>query len=109
MYGWIRDHLPPDAIIAAQNPAQVYLFTGGQTIASDRPTEHWETWKRLNVRYLARTSFTPLPPIDTADLSYHDVYLPHGELNLRVLDLDPVATRVPWGTRPPGSHGRAGQ
>jgi len=98
MYEWIRDQLPADAILAAQNPAQVYLFTGRHTIASDRPIEHWETWTRLGVRYLARTSFTPLPPIDTADVTYRDVYLGHGELNLRVLDLGPVATRVPWGT-----------
>jgi hypothetical protein len=89
MYRWIRDNLPVDAVIAAQNPAQVYLFTERKTIAADRPTENRETWRNLNVRYLARTSFYPLPPLDWADMSYRSVYRPGGELNLRIFDLGP--------------------
>jgi len=95
MYRWIRDNLPADAVIAAQNPAQVYLFTGRKTIAAERPTENWETWRRLNVRYLARMSFYPLPPIDWADLSYKSIYRSGGELNLRIFDLGPAASSGP--------------
>src|SRR5262249_40855000 len=74
MYGWIRDTLPADAVIAAQNPAQVYLYTDRKTIAAERLEENQERWRSLNVRYLARTSFYPLPPLDWADTSYPSVY-----------------------------------
>ena len=101
MYQWIRRHVPADAVIAAQNQAQVYLFTGRKTIASERATENWETWNRLNVRYVARTSFYPIRGFDWTDLNSRTVYRSRGELRLRVLDLGPASSRGPLATDPP--------
>lgn len=98
MYDWIRSNLPPDTVIAAQNPAQVYLYTGRKTIASDRAQENWEKWRQhLNVRYLARTSFYPIPQLEWGDIYFDIVYHARGELYLRVLDLGPVASGAPPG------------
>src|SRR5262249_3813959 len=89
MYRWISENLPADAVIATQNPAQVYLFTERKTIAVERLAENLETWSSsLNLRYLVRTSFYPLSPVDWADLMrYPSVYRPGGELRLRIFDL----------------------
>ena len=58
---WIRDNLGSDGMIAATNPALLYLRTGRRSIAYDDPTVDWEVWKRRGVRYVASLMPTELP------------------------------------------------
>jgi hypothetical protein len=94
--------LPRDAIIATQNPALLNLYTGQKTVASDDPATAWETWNRLGVRYLVRTSASRLPSPDLAESKYHMIYHQPGALNLRIVDLGFPAGRLAWGSAIPG-------
>lgn len=57
LIGWLKDHVPPDAVIAGQNPALVNLYTGIKGVGSTEPGRNWERWKQLQVRYLVLTSY----------------------------------------------------
>lgn len=50
---WAQKHLPPDAIIAANNPAYVFLHTGRRAISGESPLESREIWQRIGVQYYA--------------------------------------------------------
>jgi hypothetical protein len=93
----IENNIPKQDVLATQNPALVHLFTGHKTVASDDPAGSWETWNRIGVRHLARTSPLPLPKPDAAESKYRTVYRPSGRLNLRLVDLGYPASRPAWG------------
>ena len=93
---YVGDNLPKDAVLATQNPALVYLYTGHKTVASDDPVKAWENWKKLGVRYLVRTSPFPLDKPDASESKFNTTHRQGGMLNLRVVDLGEAATRQPW-------------
>jgi hypothetical protein len=93
---YVGERVPKDAVIATQNPALVYLYTGHKTVSSDDPAGAWEVWKKLGVRYLARTSPYWLDNPDGSESKFITIYHPSGSLNLRVLDLGEIATRPDW-------------
>jgi hypothetical protein len=39
-------------VVAADNPALVYLYTGRQTVAIDSYDDKWSRWQRMGVRYV---------------------------------------------------------
>jgi hypothetical protein len=49
---WIRAHPSPPGVVAADNPALVYLYTGRQTVAIDSYDDKWSRWQRMGVRYV---------------------------------------------------------
>jgi hypothetical protein len=93
----VSEKLPPEAVLATQNPALVHLFTGHKTVALGDPASSWEMWKRLGVRYLVYASPNPLPPFEPVENSYPTIYRQGGRLNLRVVDLGPPSSRPAWG------------
>jgi len=96
----VGESVPKNAVIATQNPALLNLYTGHKTVASDDPAGSWETWNKLGVRYLARTSVGPLPKPDANESKYQVIYRQNGGLNLRLVDLGDPASRPAWGTAP---------
>ena len=58
---WMNGHLDKDAVVAATNPALVYLWTGQKTITLDRVTEPWSTWRERGARYVACLVSRELP------------------------------------------------
>jgi len=95
MFNWMRERLPKEEVITAQNPALVHLYTGHKTVTFDEPAGHWEKWKQLGIRYLVRSSPYPLPH-DPTENKYKLVYRQPGALNLRIVDFGPQSSRVPW-------------
>jgi len=93
----IGESVPKNAVIASQNPALLNLYTGHKTVASDDPAGSWETWNKLGVRYLARTSVGPLPKPDANENKYQTIYRQSGGLNLRLVDLGEPSSRPAWG------------
>lgn len=93
---YIGENVPKNEVIATQNPALVYLFTGNKTIASDDPAGSWEVWNKLGVRHLARTSALPLPKPDANESKFHITYRQPGTLNLRLVDLGEPSSRPIW-------------
>jgi hypothetical protein len=93
---YVGESLPKEAVIATQNPALLNLYTGQKTVASDNPDGAWETWNRIGVRYLVRTSPSRLPKPDSAESKYRVIYHAPGRLNLRIVDLGPPGARVRW-------------
>jgi hypothetical protein len=93
----IGANIPKDEVIAAQNPALLYLYAGHKTVALDDPGSQWEVWNRLGVRYLARTSPYPLPKPDASELKYRTIYRTGGPLGLRLVDLGSPSSRPAWG------------
>jgi hypothetical protein len=98
---WLRQRTPADAVIATKNPALVYLYTGRKSISGDTPAANWENWKRLNVRYLAYISTTPVGNPNLAEGRFTQAYRSNGPLRLRIMDLGPKETRQPWGAFTP--------
>jgi hypothetical protein len=49
---WIREHPSPPGVVAADNPALVYLYTGRHTVAIDSYDDKWNRWRRMGVRYV---------------------------------------------------------
>ncbi len=93
---WMVESTPPDSVVAAPNPPLVYLFTGRKTISAGVPEQRWELWKKMNVVYWARTSFTPLGPISEEERRFRIAYRVPGNLELRVIDLGNPQTRNRW-------------
>ncbi len=93
---WIRERTPEDAVIASDNSAMVYLYTGRKSVAIDDPPGNWENWKRLNVRYMARISMYTLPDPGLDEGRFYMTYRSKGPLKLRVTDLGPKENRLPW-------------
>ncbi|MGH9938990.1 MAG: hypothetical protein ACREAM_22350, partial [Blastocatellia bacterium] len=88
--------VPKEDVIATQNPALVNLYTGRKTVASDDPASRWETWNRVGVRYLARTSPFQLPKPDANESKYRTIHRSAGALGLRLIDLGPPSSRPAW-------------
>ncbi len=97
LMAFIRERIPEEAVLAAQNPALVHLLTGRKTVGSEDPAGRWETWNRLGVRYLVLTSLYPLPPPSAAEREYRIIHRQPGRLGLRVIDLGPPSSRPGWG------------
>ncbi len=98
MLKWVRERVSQDGVVATANPPLVHLLTGHKTVGSDDPSKHWSKWNELGVRYLIRTQYALRPlPGDPAETAYQTIYRQRGELNLRVVDLGPIATRPVWG------------
>ncbi len=93
----VAEKLPPDAVLATQNPALVHLFTGHKTVALGDPASSWEMWRRLGVRYLVYASPNPLPPFEPVENKYPTIFRQGGRLNLRVVDLGTPSSRPAWG------------
>lgn len=93
---WASQNLPADGAIAAQNPALTHLYTGRKTISLDNPEGNWEMWNRLGVRYIMRTSPIRVAEPDASESQYRVIYRSRGRLNLRITDLGPPSSRVPW-------------
>ena len=106
MLEWVSKKAPEDCVIATPNPALVYLFTGRKTISFTNPQGNWERWNQIGMRYLVRTSVTPVPKPDVFTEARYDIpYTSRGELKLRVVDFGPPSIRLPWGSNDP-SKGR---
>ena len=93
---YVGENVPKDAVVATQNPALLHLYTGHKTVSSDDPAGAWEGWKKIGVRYLARTSPYRLENPDASEAKFKTIYRSGGFLNLRVLDLGEPATRPNW-------------
>ncbi|MGH9835056.1 MAG: hypothetical protein ACREBD_08755 [Blastocatellia bacterium] len=98
---WIRERTPEDAVIASDNSAMVYIYTGRKSVAIDDPAGNWENWKRLNVRYMARLSIYPAPDPGLDEGRFYIAYRSKGPLKLRVADLGPKENRLPWSSLGP--------
>jgi hypothetical protein len=92
---WAGKNLPPDAVMATQNPALAYLYTERKTVGSLQPAKNWDNWKRLNVRYWLQTSYYKQEPMSAAEKNYKLLYSTP-ELDLRVLDFGETTTRRPY-------------
>jgi hypothetical protein len=101
MINWVGKNLPKDEIIIAPNAALLHLYTGNKTVSADDPDGNWENWKQMGVRHLVWTSTTRLSDPDLAESKYKRVYRSSGLLNLRVLDLGPPSSRLPWSSVAP--------
>jgi hypothetical protein len=99
MLRWANEHLPKDAVIAAQNPGLVYLYTGNKTVGNANPADNWERWKRLGVRHVALTYYRPLGEPTWAEKRYRILYL-SDSMNFRIVDLGEAASRLPWADEP---------
>ncbi len=97
---WAREHLPDNAVIASDNPALVYLFTGRRTISSDEPDKNVDKWNKLGVRYtvgpwnqqfILATPFSP-------EGKYKTIYQSDRRANLQVVDFGPKVLTLPWET-----------
>jgi hypothetical protein len=93
---WINERAQPEVVVASENPALVYLYTGRKSLAFTDPMGNWENWKRLNVRYIARLSAFPLAAPGMDEGRFNMPFNPKGPLNLRVVDLGATANRLPW-------------
>jgi hypothetical protein len=87
---WVRGHAEPGSVIAAYNPALVYLLTGHQTVAIDSFGDRWDRWRRLGVRYLVCLS--DAQPMEDSPRSALRFKLP--DKNLWVAELLPAAGAV---------------
>ncbi len=94
---YVSGTIPKDEVVATQNPALFHLYTGRKTIASDEPASRWETWNRIGVRYIARTSPFQLPKPEADESKYRTIYRNAGVLGLRLIDLGPPSSRPAWG------------
>lgn len=93
---YIGAHVPKDETIATDNPALLNLYTGHKTIASSNPEARWRVWKRLGVRYYAKTS-PYLVELDANESQYQAIHRSDGILELQLLDLGPPSSRPAWG------------
>ncbi len=98
---WIRERTPEDAVIASDNSAMVYLYTGRKSVAIDNPPGNWENWKQFNVRYMARLSIYTVPNPSLDEGRFYIAYRSKGPLKLRVADLGPKENRLPWSSLGP--------
>lgn len=99
---WTAENVSKSDAIATANPALVYLYTGNKTTTFDNPATNWERWKRLGVRYLVHISPVRVPDPDPIETRYRILHR-EGDLNLRVVDFGPAASRLNWGAQAPGN------
>ena len=58
---WIDAHIDRSTVIAATNPALLYLRTGHKTITLDSLAEPWHNWQRRGIRYVVCLDHHELP------------------------------------------------
>lgn len=82
---WVKFNTSKDSRIATENPALVHLYSGNKTVTYDNPTQNWELWKNLSIRYYVSV----LPGQSSANNSnFKLVYNTSGPIKLKVLDFD---------------------
>ena len=91
---WAKKNLPPEAIVAANNPAQFFLYTERKAVTSSNTPENWERWRKLNVRYQAVLSSFTNTMLDEDQQHYPIIYGDSPE-QMRVIDLGPSESRLP--------------
>ena len=89
---WVRTHLPSEAIVAASNPARVFLHSGHKALSSEQPLENWEMWKRLGVRYVVILESHGSTVLDGPEGAYPVLY--RSVNDMRVIDLGPANSRL---------------
>jgi hypothetical protein len=99
---WAAENVSKSDAIATPNPALVYLYTGNKTTTFDNPSTNWERWNRLGIRYLVHISPVRVPDPDPLEARYRVLHR-EGDLNLRVVDFGPTATRPGWGMAAPAN------
>jgi hypothetical protein len=82
---WIQQHADANSVIAADNPALVYLRTGHPTVAINSYGDRWDRWRRMGVRYLVSLSDGELVEDPRAVLRFK---LP--DKNMWVIELRPI-------------------
>ena len=98
---WTRDNVSKSEPIVTANPALAFLYTGNKTISFESPSENWDRWNRLGVRYLMYLSPVRVPKADPSESRYRILHQANGELNLRITDLGPTEARPRWGAETP--------
>jgi hypothetical protein len=93
---WVKLNMDTDRRIITENPALVHLYSGHKTITYDNPSQHWDLWKTLNIRYYVSV----LPGQSSFNSSnsspFKVVHYNTGPLNLKVVDLGPAESRKDW-------------
>lgn len=97
VFKWVREKTSPNDVVVSGNPGMVYLYTGRKALAFENPSENWEDWKRLGVRYLVYAPPSTAPEPSLAEGRYNFAYRSSGALGLRVTDFGPPASRLSWG------------
>ena len=95
--GWLTERASEGTLIATNNPAMAYLYSGKQTVSNAEPGANWDRWNQLGVRYLAYLSPFRIKSADYAESRYITVLESKGNLNLRIVDLGPPGERERWG------------
>lgn len=90
VFDWIRRETPPGSIIAADNPALVYLRTGRRTVAINSLDDRSTRWQRLGVRYVVSISDGEPPTDPRAALRFK-----HPHRNIWVYELLPGSPPAP--------------
>jgi hypothetical protein len=99
LFSRIDQLTPKTAIIAANNPALITLYTGRKTVTWSNPADKWEIWKKLPVNYLVWARVYPMP-ISPAESRYHTIYRSREGSDFRIVDLGPPETRHAWDVTP---------
>jgi hypothetical protein len=94
-FAWIRRHLPLDAVVAATNPAQLFLFTERKAVTAEDPNENWEQWQRIGVRYLVVLRPHSMTALDDDRARYPLLYGASPQ-SMRVIDLGPRRGTEDW-------------
>lgn len=97
---WAAENVSKSDAIVTSNPALVHLYTSNKTMTFDNPNANWERWNRLGVRYMVHISPLRIPDPDPLEARYRVLHR-ENELNLRVVDFGPAATRPVWGAAGP--------
>ena len=59
---WLAGHMPSGQVIATDDPAQVYLYSGFETVGSWQMRGAFDEWRRLGVHVYAETSYLGRKP-----------------------------------------------
>lgn len=102
---WLTERASEGTLIATNNPAMAYLYSGKQTVSNAQPAATWDRWNEMGVRYLAYLSPYRIKSADYAESRYITVLESKGNLNLRIVDLGPPAERERWGVVVPRNIG----
>jgi len=106
---WLTERASEGTVIATNNPAMAYLYSGKKTVSNAKPAANWDRWNQLGVRYLAYLSPFRIKDPDYSESRYITVLQSRGNLNLRVVDLGPPSQRERWGIVVPRNNIGIGQ
>lgn len=91
--GWAKTHLPPEALVATDNPAQFFLYTQRQAVALSNPRENWARWQQMGVRYLVVLSSYSSTVLDDRPQDFPVIYAT-APGRMRIIDLGPPTIRT---------------